>query len=216
MIITNDFIYFHKGKTGGDKFYNLMNSQKNFKDSIIYQNYTPDNNGRNTNQRKHGNIWQLQRQYCDINTIQCVLGFRKLSSWLLSFANHHLYNRFKKPSDIKHINTQLNQGLIIKHDTILPTDIDIYNDWNWIYADNVWQLLLRFNKKPEFIRQEYLLKDFNVKIAKPYYNIVLSERHNNLINNFNQSNSPFRINDMETIYKNNPFWTKLEKELYND
>ncbi len=217
MIVTNDFVYFHKGKTGGDKFYSLMNSNTCFTESIVYQNYNPGKYGRNNNWQKHNSIFDLLRLGYDIDTLRCFLGFRKLSSWLLSFANHHFYNNFKYDCAIEHINKKLNKGLIIKHnDPSLLKELNIYDDWNWIYADTIWHVLTQLTNKPTFIRQEYLLEDFNQKIAIPYYNVKLSNGYNNLINAFDKSDSPFKINDIETIYRNNPKWSDIEKELYND
>jgi hypothetical protein len=218
MIVANDFVYFHKGKTGGDKFYELINKHEIFRDSIIYQDYIRGKDGRNINSLKHNTLWWLKQNNYNTEFMDYVMGFRQLPSWLLSFANHHLYEPYKDTDvAIKHINKQLNKGLIIKHgDSLLIEELNIYDDWNWIYADNFWQILIQLKNKPIFIRQEYLLEDFNRKIALPYYNIKLKQDDNNLINNFDKSDSPFKISNIETIYRDNPLWTKLEKELYND
>ena len=216
MIVANNFIFIHKGKTGGDKFYELMNTHKVFRDSIMHQDYICGKDGRNSNSLKHNSLWWLYQQHYNIDAMKFVMGFRQLPSWLLSVTNHHFYDKYvDNPVAVRRINEQLNQGLIIKNKHNSDR-LDIYNDWNWIYADNSWQDLIRLASPPTLIRQEYLLKDFNQKIAIPYYNIELTNDYNNLINAFDKTDSPFRVNDMETIYKNNPLWTKLEKELYND
>ncbi len=218
MIVTNDFVFFHKGKTGGDKFYELINKHEIFRDSIIHQDYIRGKNGRNINALKHSSFWWLEKSNYDTDCFVYVLGLRKLSSWILSFANHHLYKLYKNTDvAIKHINKQLNKGLIIKHGSNLSVkNLDIYDDWNWIYADHFWSELTRLKKMPIFIRQEYLLKDFNQRIAIPYYDTALSNDYDNLINAFGKTDSPFTINDIETIYRNNPTWSDIERKLYND
>lgn len=226
MILTDKFLYIHKGKTGGDKFHQLMNINKVFTDSIRYQTYWPNELGENTDPNKHHEYWAGVRLLGSIiDSVEIIFGFRKLSSWLLSFANHHLYDRYIDDSvAIGHINAQLNKGFIPKHfmrnritsEEEEEIEVDIYDDWTWMFADSFWGTYNQIKTKPKFIRQEYLLKDFNDKVAMPYYNIRLSEWTNNKINAFDKSDSPFKINDIETIYRNNPLWTKLEKELYDD
>ena len=217
MIVTNDFVFLHKGKTGGDKFYELINKHEIFRDSIIYQDYIQGKDGRNINSLKHNSFWWLERNNYNTENLDYVMGFRKLSSWILSFANHHLYNLYKDTDiAIKHINKQLNKGLIIKHGSNWSVkNLDIYDDWNWIYADHFWLELARFERMPIFIRQEYLLEDFNRKVGLPYFQTKLKQDDNNLINNFDKSDSPFKINDIETIYRNNPTWSDIERKLYD-
>jgi len=220
MILTDNFLYIHKGKTGGDKFHQLMNINKVFISSIRYQSYWPNELGQNINPNKHYEYWASRRLLGTvIDSLDIIFSFRKLSSWLLSFANHHLYDLYIDDSvALKHINAQLNKGLIPKHfmKNRIDSGVDIYDDWTWMFADSFWNTYHQIKVRPKFIRQEYLLKDFNNKVAIPYYNMALSEWTNTQINAFDKSDSPFKINDTETIYRNNPLWTKLEKELYND
>jgi hypothetical protein len=215
MIVTNDFVFLHRGKTGGDKFTQLMNSNNVFKNSIIYQNYNPNEEQHNADPDKHHDYFAAKKYFGEhVDSLSIILGFRKLSSWLISCANQHFLEKYTSTKDIRHLNKQLNQGLIIKFN-LLGNEYNIYDSWNWLYADNFWNVFTQINNKPSFIRQEYLLKDFNNIIAKPYYDIELSSWNNTLINKF-EGTSPFKITKkgFETMYSNNPLWTSLEKELY--
>jgi hypothetical protein len=196
MIITNEFIWLHFGKTGGDMFHYLMN--KYYSDKIVFQHKTTDPN-------KHQNITFVKQKHIKNNT-KYLMGFRKLPSWILSHNKHHLRKKYKDIGVEKYlINATKENKLIIhsKKTDFKPDDMlkDISENLNI--------------KNINFIRQEYLLRD-SYNILGTFYgyneNILLEEEMKN--KNFVNFDCCLSNDDIIYLYKNNPTWASLENQIY--
>lgn len=190
MIVAKDFIWLHMGKTGGNMFHYLMN--KYYQKHIIFQHSIDD-------PLKHCNYRNIPENYKTINNY--ILGFRKLPSWIISHNRHHhssqdntvLYEATKS-------GRLMFQGKITNN---IPDNM-LYNF-----------ISIPTNQNIEFIRQEFLLQDF-VNITSKYFiknDLILDET-----TRMNQNNVAPKIEltqqDIDNLYKNNPSWSSIEKQIY--
>lgn len=196
MIITNEFIWLHFGKTGGDMFHYLMN--KYYKDKIVFQHKTTDPN-------KHQNITFVKQKHIK-NNIKYLMGFRKLPSWILSHNKHHLKKKYKNIGVEKYlINTTKENRLIIHSKrTDFTPDCVLKNIIKNLDINDI-----------NFIRQEYLLTDSYNILGKFYgynENILLDKETKN--KNYKDFDLYLSSDEIEYLYKNNPIWASLEKQIY--
>ena len=215
MIITRHFIFIHFGKTGGDKFFQLMN--KYYAYDILTQHYVKGDDHTNTNPEKHmqmENIRKIYAQQFNLKYLDHVVGFRKLTNWICSHNSHQLTNKYKDIDNKKldFVNEQSNQGKIIRSNS----STNIYDSDNWLYADNALYPALQGTICPIFIRQEKLLADFISKIAYRYYDSQNIE-DNTIINSaYSEYQVTIDTDNLATIHKNNPFWSEMEERIYSD
>lgn len=201
MIITDKYNYFHIPKTGGTKLRELF-----IKYSIKSNNLL---------------VWQgtgigemhtqkVPTEYFDKR--QTVMGFRKLPDLILSHNVFFLRWTLEKGYDE-------DLWALIKGESIKGNIYDFNNKDSLIKdrfrsVDTAYKTLLEM-KDVSYIRQEYLLEDaysFIKSICLDCDEDILKESKRVNGNNFPQ---PMLTNkDIKNMYKNNPLWTKKEKELY--
>lgn len=191
MIITDKFIWFHLGKTAGDMFHYLCNEY--IGKHILYQHNIKD-------PQKHNDYTHIPNEHKHIKNY--LIGFRKLSSWIVSHNRHHL--RKCKELSLEDVQRCTEEGILIFDDSIsVHKPDDLLNSY------------LGDLDKIQFIRQEYLIQDF-IDIIGKYYKVDSNIIQDQTKQNMNDQAPNIKITkaNIEKIYTQNPIWHNLEKTLY--
>lgn len=189
MIVGEKFVWLHLGKTGGKTMRTLISLIEDEKLTKIFG--FPEH---------HNNISQHEKKYgVQINKdINIVIGFRKLIPWMQSF---HM-QQFGKLDGFRELaikgKLKFRNGKILSPDEIL----NIY-----INEENL--------HRTSFIRIEHMYEDFK----KIFKNNKFSDQRAKEITSIkmgkkNYDKIKFTESEINKIYELNPFWQRIEKEIY--
>lgn len=202
MIITEKYNYFHIPKTGGTKLRQLL------MEFSIQHNNTLLWHGVGKNQM---HIQEVPEEYAG-DKRKTLISFRKLSDLILSHNAFFLRWGFEKKYDPDLWDFVKEQSISGKIYDFNPTNKKIED--RFVTVDESYERLLKI-KDAFYIRQEYLLEDtynFIYSICMKSDKLILSRGDRVNGNQFPQ----FMLSDTDKkqMYKHNPLWTNLEKELY--
>lgn len=182
------------GKTGGDMVCYLMN--KYYPQHIIFQHETKD-------PEKHCYWRNISKEYSNIKNI--IVGIRRLPSWIVSHNSHHSSNYDISFDEI--FNATRAGKLILKGHTTKHTPDEMLNNF------------LSIEVNTEFIRQEFLLSDFNKIMEKhfPSHRKNCEILNDKTIVNKNSNKLSINLTEKESsfLYVSNPVWTKIESTIYS-
>jgi len=197
MIVTNKFIWFHFGKTGGNMFHYLMNTY--YKNEIVFQHDVSD-------PEKHLRPCEVPQEYSRIKNY--VIGFRRLSSWLISHNRHH--NICYDPPETIHLPVEevieaTKKGKMIMRGEVTDHKPDEMMVNYEIPSNNF-----------EFIRQESLLSDFFILTSK-YFEANKSILNDTSVIHKNNTKQHVVLDEKDNayLYKLNPLWAEKEHGLYS-
>lgn len=203
MIITEKYNYFHIPKTGGTKLRQLLTEfsiQKN--NGLIWQGVG----------KEEMHLQEIPEEYAG-DKKKTLIGFRKLSDLILSHNAFFLRWGFEKKFDP-------DLWDFVKEQTISGRIYDFNSKSRkqtkdrFVTVDESYERLLKI-KNAFYIRQEYLLEDTYNFIQSVCINCDPSILYRGDRVNGNQF-PQFMLSDKDKkqMYKDNPVWTKIEKELY--
>lgn len=191
MIITDKFIWFHLPKTGGTTFHYLTN--KLYRERILFQYEATD-------PRKHS--VDIPGEFQHIQNY--IIGFRKLPSWIISHNRHH-----SRRYSIKELHLYTKQNLVLypKNSQLKCSSPDFILNKYYNKDRNI---------KYQFIRQEFLLQDYNSIVGKYFGTKEELLKKNKCQKNVNKRSPAINLeqSDIKFLYEQNPLWASIEQEIY--
>jgi hypothetical protein len=210
MIWGKGFVWTHIGRTGGytvDRMCRILEDPEIHLDPL---------DGEWSRWKRHQTIEQREAATgLDLKTGKSRLtGFRRLPSWLLSFAEYK-----KKNEGLDFTDEQLTRGMLRVETRDLATGrLDPTRPEDF-HADSV----LRYYDVPGmdgWLRTEHLPDDFMTLMAR-WYTItpaqeqqIRAARENG--NQYRDLWSRFSREQVRKMYESCPVWTELERKLYGD
>jgi|GEM_PF-584329 len=210
MIITTKFCWGHLGKTGGNSTKKMFDILE-LKDIIVSHEISDPN--------KH----LIFSQYKDLCKDQKkILNIRRLATWIISDWNHFYIT--KKIQTIK--KESIIEGSVFRGTDIIADDI-----LKTYYCEELGGI-------DYWLRTEYLAEDF-LKVIKNFEDISQAQQAKirkikaNQAKNLKQTQASeflgvkytdaeelvkllFTKEEIENMYKRNPFWAQIEKEMYGN
>jgi hypothetical protein len=188
MIVGDDFVWLHLGKTGGKttrKAISLITSNKNIKKIYSF----PDH---------HFNISQYESKYNKKVKGKVIIGFRKLIPWMHSYHVQQHGNLSSFYDLAKEGKIMQRCGKIFTPDDILKKYIEnkSYKDISFLRLENLFQDLNNVFSDFKYDRQK-LKSICDMRIGERTYNIIV-----------------FSKKEKEIIFQKNPIWSKLQNHLY--
>jgi hypothetical protein len=187
MIIGNDFVWLHLGKTGGKTSRKAISLVKDQSLKKVFK--YPDH---------HFSIKRYEEVYGeDLSGKKILIGFRKLIQWMPSYYMQS-FNNLDGYKDVA-ISGKVakRNGSLIYPDEILKnyiSELDI-DSIHFIRCEYMYDDLLSFFK--DSLNHKELKKICSVKIGKKNYKTPLLKK-----------------DEIEKIYNLNPVWQKIEKKIY--
>ena len=206
MILTDKFVWFHFGKTAGDFTRN------------VFETYIPEqitDSIGTLNKNKHIRPVDFYVKNKNLSDLPAIINFRKLSTWICSYNRHHLIHVLNKSEEIQYdlvdfCAKQTKNGLVIQN----PSKICNMDIRDWGSAD-IFMDAVYLTHKFQFIRFENIQKDLE-KLIEKYFQKKIHINKNKINQNIVVPTISLTKNDIAKIYDNNPKWSKLEKEVYNE
>ena len=197
MIWNEQFVWLHMPKTGGTTMSRIF---RNIDDSTlnIDDNSKDKKHDSEYDRKKRDNTW-------NIGIRRRIINIRRLSSWLIS--------------DWKHKREHMQLPNLSFEPVKCGLFYSIKLGGVWVTAD-YWLKYFKIDEQTQILRLEYLENDFKKYIyplTKPRNNTIEFNRKDNSIELHEKQAKLYNItnqSDLNTIYRNNPYWAEIEDRLY--
>ena len=197
MIWNEQFVWLHIPKTGGTTMSRIF---KNINDPHLMIDDDSED-------KKHDSEYERRNRddNWNIGARKKLVNIRRLSSWLVSDWKHK-----RKHMKLPELPFEpVRSGLFYS----------VRLGGIWITAD-YWLKHLCVDRNTQLIRLEYLEVDFKkyvFPLTNPIDNTITFDRKENNIELIGSDKDKYTIsgkNDLDRIYRNNPYWAEIERKTY--
>jgi hypothetical protein len=216
VIYGEKFVWGHIPKTAGSSTADMF---------LLFPSLIKYYNGHTPIPKKHKHIgiqhagfnYMAENLGKDFSNKKKILNIRPLPYWILSWCFHfdtYGLNNIKQPFDEEQYEF-LRQGKIKQ----IHSDGKLFK----IHTGDEWLASFSSHEVDYWIRTDYLAEDF-IKVASNFTEIDEDRKKKikSIKANVNVKNKKYKKNlnewftqeDINTIYKNNPAWSKIEEKVY--
>jgi len=208
MIISKNYIIAHLPKTGGHALSLMLSKYPEFGFEFDF------NFIKNRATKKKDVVIHRTFEDVEIKEQQLVCCIRRLPAWIMAINYHQSVHyklnykgrstkRFKNETYSKVSQHWSNQNGFLSSASMAASSN---------YPDFILKSYLKIpkNKKIQWLRQEYLVKNISklLRIKIKSVNRIHGYRYDHTIKNF------FFEHEVKRLYDNNPIWAKLEEKIY--